>query len=126
MDSKKQVLIVEDDEPLLSVLAEKFAREGYVVGTAKNGDAGYKKALAEHPDIILLDIAMPIMDGITMLNLLRQDEWGKKAKVIMLTNLSDSEEVSKALEMNAHDYLIKSDWQIEDVVKKVKEKLAVK
>ena len=90
---------------------------------AKNGEEGLKVALREHPDLILLDIVMPKMDGMTMLRKLREDLWGKTAKVIILTNLSDNEKVAEALEQKSHEYLVKSDWRIEDVVAKVREQL---
>lgn len=117
------VEIVEDEVSLLEVLSDKFVKEGFNVLQAKNGDEGLKVALAEHPDIILLDIIMPVMDGMTMLKKLREDSWGKDAKVIILTNLSDNEKTAQALDGGSDDYLVKSDWKIEDVVKKVEEKL---
>jgi len=123
---KGKILIVEivDDElSLLEVLTDKFSKEGFKVLRAKNGKDGLKVALTEHPDIILLDIIMPVMDGMTMLKKLREDEWGKDAKVIILTNLSDNEKTAQALADGSNDYLVKSDWKIEDVVKKVEERL---
>ena len=66
---------------------------------------------------------MPKMDGISMLQELRKDEWGKDAKIIILTNLSDKENVSHALEEGVYDYLIKSDWKLEDLVKRINDKL---
>ena len=115
--------IVEDELSLLEVLTDKFSKEGFKVLRAKNGKDGLKVALTEHPDIILLDIIMPVMDGMTMLKKLREDEWGKDAKVIILTNLSDNEKTAQALADGSNDYLVKSDWKIEDVVKKVEERL---
>ncbi len=123
---KKKVLIVEiveDEISLLNVLSEKFKNEGFGVLEAKNGQEGLKIALAEHPDMILLDIIMPVMDGMTMLKKLREDAWGKDAKVIILTNLSDNATVAEAGSFESHEYLVKSDWKIDDVVAKVKEKL---
>lgn len=117
------VEVVEDELSLLEVLSDKFVKEGFKVLQAKNGEEGLKVALAEHPDIILLDIIMPVMDGMAMLKKLREDSWGKDAKVIILTNLSDNEKTAQALDDGSNDYLVKSDWKIEDVVKKVEEKL---
>lgn len=93
---------------------------------AKNGEEGLEVALREHPDLILLDIIMPVMDGMTMLARLREDLWGKDAKVIMLTNLSDNEKVAETIAHGTYDYLVKSDWKLEDVVKKVRERLRLK
>lgn len=65
------------------------------------------------------------MDGMTMLKRLREDEWGKNVPVIILTNLVEGEKVSKALEKGVYDFLIKTDWELEDVVKRVREKLGI-
>lgn len=125
MENKKILLveIVEDEESLLNVLSEKFNSEGFRVLKAKNGEEGLKMALADHPDLILLDLLMPVMNGITMLKQLRLDPWGKNAKVIILTNLSDRAKVAEAGELESHEYLIKSDWKLDDVVAKVRERL---
>ncbi|MFA4880991.1 MAG: response regulator [Candidatus Doudnabacteria bacterium] len=80
-------------------------------------------ALSSHPDIILLDIIMPVMDGMTMLNKLRCDPWGAHATVIILTNLSDAEDPLVLFPHRSLDYLVKSDWRLEDVVTKVKKML---
>ncbi len=123
---KKKILIVEDDVALLNVLVEKFTKEGYKVVTAKDGAVGLKTAFLERPDMILLDIIMPVMDGMTMLQRLRKDEWGKKAAVILLTNLNSAEKVSDALESGAFDYLVKADWFLQDIVDKVGNRLKKK
>ncbi|MBU2541984.1 response regulator [Patescibacteria group bacterium] len=119
----KKILIVEDEPSLLKALEIKFIDEGFEVIKAVDGKQGLEMSLLEHPDIILLDIVMPIMDGMTMLKKLREDKWGKDAKVIILTNLSDAEKVAKAAEHNVFDFLVKTDWHISDVVEKVKERL---
>ena len=69
---------------------------------------------------------MPVMDGLTMLGKLRQDpDWGKDASVILLTNINDPEKIAQATEAGTYDFLVKSDWNIEDVVKKIKARLGV-
>jgi len=120
---KKKLLIIEDEQPLLEALTDKFELEGFEVCMATNGEAGLKEALSCHPDLILLDILLPKMNGLTMLDELRKNVWGKTAKVIVLTNLSDWDSTNKAVNHDVHDYLVKSDWKIEDVVKIVKKKL---
>lgn len=122
MDSKK-ILIVEDEEPLLDALQGKLTDEGYYVLTAKNGEKGLEVALSHQPDLILLDLVMPVMSGMSMLKKLREHSWGSTAKVVILTNLTDVKEQKEALEVNTENYLVKSDWSLSDVVKKVKEKL---
>ena len=123
-DEPKTILIIDDEQTLLSALIDKFTREGFVVLAKKNGQEGLHCALTDHPDLILLDIIMPVMDGMTMLAKLRKDPWGKNAKVIMLTNLSEVEKVASQLQ-GVYDYLVKSDWELKDIVKKVKERLGV-
>jgi CheY-like chemotaxis protein len=109
----------------MEVFGDRFRVNNFIVLEAKNGQEGLDLALAEHPDMILLDISMPVMDGLTMLKELRKDEWGKHAEVIFLTNFTDVERISQAAEVEAVDYLIKEDWQAEDLVNKVKEVLGM-
>jgi two-component system response regulator ResD len=118
-----KILIVEDEVELLNILTEQLKDNSFVVLQAKNGADGLKMSLKHHPDMILLDIVMPIMDGLTMLNELRKDSWGKKAKVILLTNLSDNEKVAEAMKYKTYDYLVKSDWNIQDVIDLVNKRL---
>ncbi len=119
----KKILIVEDEWPLLKVLTEEFEREKFTVIQARDGVEGLESALQNNPDLILLDIIMPKMDGIMMLKKLREDKRGKNVPVIILTNLNDSETAGEALKNRAYDYLVKADWRIEDLVKKVSERL---
>ncbi len=124
MENKKKILIVEDEESLAGALTLKLD-DNFEVLAAKNGEDGLAVALKAHPDLILLDIVMPKMDGIEMLKKLRADEWGKKVEVIVLTNLSDNEKVAEVLDNEAFEYLVKTDTKLEDVVTKIKTKLKV-
>ncbi len=117
---KNKILIVDDELPLLNALVDKFSGAGFSVITAENGQDGLKSALKNKPDLILLDIIMPVMDGNIMLEKLRKDPWGKNVKVIMLTNLSDPGTITKSAIKTEDDYLIKADWKIEDIVLQVK------
>lgn len=122
----KKILIVEDEAPLRNAVSDILAFEGFTVFQAKNGQEGLDISLKEHPDLILLDLMMPVMDGLTMLEKLRTDkEWGYNAAVILLTNINDPEKVAMATEAGSYDFLVKSDWNIEDVVKKVKGRLNI-
>ena len=122
----KKVLIVEDEAPLRNAVSDILSFEGFDVFQAKNGQEGLDLALQEHPDIILLDLMMPIMDGLTMLEKLREDQdYGKTAAVILLTNINDPEKVAMATEAGSYDFLVKSDWNIEDVVHKIKGRLGI-
>ncbi len=124
--TKKTILIIEDELPELSALRDKLVRKGFAILEAKNGEEGLGIALRDQPDLILLDIVMPVMDGMTMLKKLRaENEWGKTVPVIILTNLMvDDEQRNREIkETEPAYYLVKSDWKIEDVVAKVYEKL---
>jgi two-component system alkaline phosphatase synthesis response regulator PhoP len=124
-EKQKTVLIVEDDEPILKILNEKLEREGMKTMLARDGEEGLKDAKKNHPDLIILDILMPKMDGIAMLKKLRQDPWGKRAEVIILTNLSHEVKETEALEQGVTDYWVKSDWRLADVAAQVKKKLGM-
>ena len=122
-DQKKIILVIEDEEPLRRVLKDILTVEGYSIIETKDGMEGLEMALKEHPDLILLDIVMPKMDGLEMLKQLRTDEWGKTAPVIVLTNLSDNEDVAKAMESEAFEYFVKTDIKIDEVIAKIREKI---
>lgn len=128
MKNKETILIVEDDAMLRNALHEKLTSVGFTMLEANNGYEGLRAALDKHPDLILLDLVMPVMDGMAMLKELRQDDWGKTARVIILTNLpSDNNLVNQYLTQSQHSYYLeKSDLKIEDVVKKVQERLSEK
>lgn len=122
----KKILIIEDETPLRNAISDILTFEGFTVFQGKNGQEGLEVALREHPDLILLDLMMPVMDGLTMLEKLREDaEYGKHAPVILLTNINDPEKVAQATEAGSYDFLVKSDWNIEDVVKKIKGRLGL-
>ena len=105
---------------------DKFSREGFSILEAKNGEEGLALALKNQPDIILLDIVMPKMDGMTMLKRLREDgEWGKTVPVILLTNLTSADEgrIRDVTELEPAYYLVKTHWTLEDIVAKVRDRL---
>ena len=114
---------MEDEKSLFEILKDKFEMEGFEVLIAENGEIGLEAALKELPDIILLDIAMPVMDGLEMLKLLRNDEKGKNLKVIILTNYGDMEKFVQAKELGVADYLVKADWSMKDIVEKVRKQV---
>ncbi|PIT95246.1 response regulator [Candidatus Falkowbacteria bacterium CG10_big_fil_rev_8_21_14_0_10_39_9] len=120
---RKKILIVEDDVLLVKAISYEFEQENFEVFTAGNGEDGLAMAEEHLPDLILADINMPKMDGLTMLKELRATEWGKNILVIMLTNYSDEQRVLEALSQKAFYYLVKSDWDLSQIVAKVREKL---
>ncbi|MFH1452558.1 MAG: response regulator [Armatimonadota bacterium] len=122
----KKILIAEDDKVLLNLMRDQLTAEGFEVVGVSNGKEGLDLALKLHPDLILVDVLMPVMTGIEMTKKIREDEWGKNVDIIVLTNLSTDESVAEFLEKGAYDYLLKSDWSIEEVVKRVKDKIGEK
>lgn len=120
----KTILVIEDDTDLRGILRDSLTEEGYDVSEAKGGEEGLRLALSQHPDLILLDIVLPGMDGLAVLSQIRQDKpWGQHAKVVMLTNLSDSKSVADCLELGAHSFLVKADWTIEDILAMIHDEL---
>lgn len=123
MGKQKTILIVEDEKILQKTLADNLRAEKFLPIEAKNGREGVKLALSKHPDLILLDLLMPEMDGMTALKKIRQDTWGANVPVIILTNLSATDEklVEDMVTQKPIHYLVKSDFKIDDVIKKIKE-----
>lgn len=124
---KQTILIIEDDLPALTALSDKLTREGFDILVAKDGEEGLMMAEKNHPDLILLDILMPKMDGLTLMKKLRAEaKWGKDVPVILLTNLSQNEEkIDKTIGEDKHlSYMVKTDWSMSDVVARVREGLS--
>ena len=125
MTKKKKVLIVEDEKAMVETLGQKITNEGFEVLVANDGLTGLEMAEKEKPDLVMLDIIMPKMDGLTCLKKIRDiGEWGRKVPVLMLTNLSDPDNVSEAAKYRVYDFLVKTDWRLDDVVNLVKSKLS--
>jgi len=119
-DTKKtHVLLVEDDTFLANIYKTKFEMEGFKVSVSENGQEGLVDAKKKKPDVILLDILLPKMDGFTVLEKLKEGSDTKEIPVILLTNLGQKDDVSKGLEMGAEDYLIKAHFKPSEVVEKV-------
>lgn len=122
--TKKKILLVEDDEALQIVLQDAFRQEEFLVISARDGKEGLETALAEHPDLILLDVNMPVMDGITALKKLREDSWGKSVPVIMLTNSADMGSMAMTMESHILQYVVKSDTEISRLIGQIRNLLA--
>ncbi len=114
----KKILVIEDDEVMRNVLKEQLALQGFLVFDAINGKEGLNLALSEHPNLIILDLLMPVMSGVAMLDELRKDSWGKNAKVIVLTNMPDTGKIKtgNAKDGGVYSYITKTDIQIDDLV----------
>ena len=126
---KIKILIVEDEASLSTILTEQLQLEGFITSSAANGQEGLTKALSELPDLILLDIVMPVMDGLTMLQKLREtNDYGHGVPVILLTNLSANTEdiIKKVATTEPAYYIVKTDMKMAQIIKKIRERLAKK
>ena len=123
--NRKKVLIVEDDQLIRNILKEKLLSEGLAIETAQDGADGLNAALKTKPDLIVLDIIMPRLDGISMLRAFwEEDPKHKKIPVIFFTNLSDVSITKEALvDIEVKNYLIKTNWRPEQVVEIVMQRL---
>ncbi len=119
MSDKKTILLVEDDVFVSDIYQTKISSEGYEVILAENGLEAIKKLEKSIPDLILLDIIMPYMDGMETLRKIKSEEKWKKIPIILLTNLSDKEKIEETLGVGADDFLIKSHFTPSEVISKV-------
>ncbi len=117
------ILIVEDDAFLSNIYKTKFEFENFKVTTAENGEVGLVEAKKKQPDLILLDILMPKMDGFTFLEELKKEKSIQNIPVILLTNLGQKDDVQKGLDLGAKDYIIKAHFKPSEVLEKVRKVL---
>lgn len=118
-----KVLIVDDDPPIREMYAFKLKRVGFEVGLASDGVEGLKAAQDFKPDLVLLDLRMPIMDGQTMLRKLREQDWGKNILVIILTNISQDEAPMELRLLRVERYIVKAHYTPKQVIDIVTETL---
>lgn len=119
MSKKKKVLIIEDDVPILDLYDKKLTSKGYSVCRAEDGASGLESAQKEMPDIILLDIMLPVINGFEVLKKLKQDEKTKKIPVVILSNYGEMPNITEGLLGGAAEYLIKVEHTPEEVVEVV-------
>lgn len=121
----KKILVIEDEPPMREAIVDTLTQHRFSLVTSDNGKDGLDIAMREHPDLILLDIFMPKMDGLSMLEALRSDAWGHDVPVIILTNLNPEADktIRSILDQKPAYYLIKSNVTLEAIVAKVKEVL---
>lgn len=120
MATEKKILLIEDDEFLAELYSTKLKMEGYEVYLATDGEKGLKMAKDYTPNLILLDIMLPKKDGFEVLTELKSEANLKNIPVILLTNLSQKDEVKRGLDLGANDYLIKAHFMPSEVVSKIK------
>ncbi len=125
MQAKQKIAVIEDDYAIASMYDFKLRHSGYEVSTAPDGKLGLTIAETFNPDLILLDLMMPVMSGDEMLEKLRQTDWGAKIKVIVLTNLSKDEAPHGLRFLNVDRYIVKAHHTPTQVVDIVREVLGV-
>lgn len=122
--TESKILIIDDEKNLRESLYTALTAAGFSVTQAPDGSSGLEAAFKVKPDLILLDISMPIMNGHQTLSELRKDPWGKNVPVILLTNFDDATNITQGIELNSDDYIIKSNTSLSAIVTKVKQRLA--
>ncbi len=125
-DNKAKILLIEDDPFLLGMYSQKFELEGFEVVMASNGKDGLEIAKKEKPDLILLDVLIPHLNGFNVLKKLKESKETSEIPVVILTNLSQQEEVKQGLSMGAEEYLIKAHHVPSEIVEKVRDVLTKK
>lgn len=124
-NKRKKILVVEDSKNYLWILSQSLIKQGFDVVTAENGEYGLAAVEKEKPDLVLLDITMPKMDGLTMAKKLKESNI--QVPLIFLTNMSDVKHISDAIEISADvGYIVKADLSIDGIVARVKERLGLK
>lgn len=125
MADKQKIAIIEDDVAIVQMYRMKFEGEGFSVATAGDGKAGLELIQTFQPNLILLDLMMPIMGGAEMLMKLRQQEWGKTIKVIVLTNMGESEAPPTIRNFDVADFIVKADMTPKQVADRIKSVLGI-
>jgi DNA-binding response OmpR family regulator len=119
----KNILIVEDELSMQRALKNRLEQSGYAVSTANDGEQAIAAIRASMPDLVLLDLIMPKLDGISVLREIKKDEKLAGVSVIILTNLSTGDKVAEAMQLGTFDFLVKANYSLDDVLKKVRERL---
>ncbi len=122
---KMKILIIEDEVTLQKALSEYLTSEKFEVLSALDGEKGLELVITEMPDLVILDIILPKMDGYVVLDKIKSDPKTKNIPVILLTNLESAKDIQKAFEKGATTYLVKSNYRLEEIVMKIKETLKI-
>jgi len=116
----KKILIIEDDKFLRELIAKKLQKEGYEISEAVDGEEGIKKVKEEKPDLVLLDLILPGIDGFEVLSRAKEDPALSQIPVIILSNLGQKEDVERGLGLGAVDYLIKAHFTPGEIIEKIR------
>lgn len=120
MTKERKILIIEDDTFLRNLISQKLQKEGYKVAEAVDGEEGIKKIKEEKPDLVLLDLILPEIDGFEVLRRVKEDPLLSAIPVIILSNLGQQEDVEKGMKLGAIDYLIKAHFTPGEIIEKIK------
>lgn len=126
MTTKQHLLIIEDDELLITSLEERFTKEGYIVHTERDGTEGLEKIISLKPAGVILDLIIPGKDGLTVIRELESRAPDLKIPIIVLTNSADLTYMSEVLSHNVTTYLVKSDQDLSAIVEIVKKNIEAK
>jgi DNA-binding response OmpR family regulator len=116
----KKILIIEDDKFLRELISQKILKEGYEIAEAVDGESGLNSAKSEKPDLILLDLILPRIDGFEVLARIKSDPEISQIPVIILSNLGQKDDIEKGLKMGAIDFLIKAHFTPAEIIEKIK------
>jgi two-component system, OmpR family, alkaline phosphatase synthesis response regulator PhoP len=119
----EKILFIEDESALQETFGALLTGEGYEVIRALDGQSGLRLAKSEKPNLILLDLILPKMNGFEVLEGIKKDDEAKDIPVIILTNLESAGDVQKAIEFGAKDYLVKANYKMKEVLEKIKSAL---
>lgn len=115
MENKKKVMIVEDDTVLANALSLALEDQGYQISLATDGEEAERMILAEKPDLILLDLLLPIKNGFEVLKVVRQNPDTKNISVVILTNFEQETSIDEGMRLGAKDYIVKANIDIKDI-----------
>ena len=118
-----KILIIEDDDFLRSLAVSKLEKEGFTVMMSPNGQEGLASVQANLPELIILDLMLPIMSGFDVLKTIKADDATKNIKVIVFSNLGEESDIKTCLDLGANDYLVKANFTLDELVEKIKELL---
>ena len=116
----KKILIVEDDKFLRELISQKLLKEGYDISEAVDGEKGLKAIKDEKPDLVLLDLILPGMDGFEVLMKIKEDSSLTQVPIIILSNLGQKDDIERGLKLGAIDYLIKAHFTPGEIIEKIK------
>jgi DNA-binding response OmpR family regulator len=122
---KNKILVIEDDSMMSTLISKQLEKDGYEVEVAYDGEEGLQKVKFFQPDLVLLDIVLPKIDGISVLRKIKQDTATAHISVCMLTNLQTDENIAEAMEAGSTEYLVKVNHTPEEMSTKIKEILKI-